>query len=228
MVLSDEAQEVLEAWWEQGEERERDQVPLADLGEHASEAALAELQTGGLAVVQDGLVSLTPAGTAAARLAERLLADLLETKASLLEEAACKFEHALHEGIDERVCALLGHPKVCPHGRPIPPGACCQAHEAGVRLVARLSELDPGAEGEIAYVLSEDPEKLKKLMAMGILPGMRVQLVRQFPSYVFDIGHTQYAVDREMADEIYVRLTGHAEAQRRPGPRWRGGWRRRR
>ncbi len=235
MTLSDHAQEILEAWWEQGEEQGRRAVPLADLGEEEDEAALAELQDGGLATIADDQISLTPAGYAEARntirrhrLAERLLADLLETKASLIEDAACKFEHALHEGIDERVCTLLGHPRACPHGRPIPPGACCQAHEAGVRLVSRLSEMDPGDEGEIAYVLTEEPDKLRTLMAMGILPGMQVRLVRHFPSYVFNVGHTQYAVDRQLADQIYVRLTGHAAEERGPGPRWRGGWRWRR
>ena len=43
-------------------------------------------------------------------------------------------------------------------------------------------------------------------MAMGILPGAPISLIQSFPSYVFQIRRTQFAVDKEIADAIYVRL----------------------
>ena len=43
-------------------------------------------------------------------------------------------------------------------------------------------------------------------MAMGILPGAPVSLIQSFPSYVFQVRQTQFAVDKEIADAIYVRL----------------------
>ena len=44
-----------------------------------------------------------------------------------IEEQACKFEHILSPEATEKICTFLGHPKNCPHGAPIPPGACCRA-----------------------------------------------------------------------------------------------------
>ncbi|HII78864.1 MAG TPA: ferrous iron transport protein A [Methanosarcina sp.] len=41
-------------------------------------------------------------------------------------------------------------------------------------------------------------------MAMGILPGMPVTLLRHSSSYLFEVDQTRYAVDREIADHIYV------------------------
>ncbi len=43
-------------------------------------------------------------------------------------------------------------------------------------------------------------------MSMGILPGAPIGLVQRFPSYVFQVRQEQFAVDREIADSIYVRL----------------------
>lgn len=38
---------------------------------------------------------------------------------------ACRFEHIIGHDVADRICTFLGHPAVCPHGHPIPPGACC-------------------------------------------------------------------------------------------------------
>jgi Mn-dependent DtxR family transcriptional regulator len=50
------------------------------------------------------------------------------------EQQACKFEHILSPEAADKICALLGHRRPCPHGAPIPPGLCCgrQADAAGI------------------------------------------------------------------------------------------------
>ena len=60
--------------------------------------------------------------------------------------------------------------------------------------------------GKVAYVYASESGQLQKLMAMGILPGAPITLIQSFPSYVFKVGETQFAVDKEIADSIYVRL----------------------
>jgi hypothetical protein len=45
---------------------------------------------------------------------------------------------------------------------------------------------------------------LRKLMALGVLPGMTVTIIRCTPSYVFQLGQSQFTVDREIAEEIMV------------------------
>jgi putative ABC transport system ATP-binding protein len=60
------------------------------------------------------------------RLAERLFTETLHMQDEKeIEQQACKFEHILSPEATEKICSFLGHPKTCPHGSPIPPGACC-------------------------------------------------------------------------------------------------------
>jgi len=60
------------------------------------------------------------------RLAERLFTDSLAMDSETeIEQQACKFEHVLSPGATDKICTFLGHPRTCPHGSPIPPGACC-------------------------------------------------------------------------------------------------------
>ncbi len=235
MELEEKAEEVLETLWIRTEEGRETSVSLDDL-EVAEKEPIEQLLEAGYISLTDGRVRLTAKGRPLARnvvrrhrLAERLLADVLGTRDRLMHEKACKFEHLLDRGLEESICSLLGHPKVCPHGKPIPPGRCCQQKQRQAqRLVSPLPHLAPGQEGQVAYIYAPESSQLQKLMAMGILPGAPISLIQSFPSYVFQVRQTQFAVDKEIADAIYVRLI-EAEAiseagEERPGRhRWRRG-----
>jgi DtxR family Mn-dependent transcriptional regulator len=139
------------------------------------------------------------------RLAECLLCDILRVPDAEAEEAACEFEHILRPGLEDRICALLGHPLTCPHGRPIPRGKCCQlADKDPSREVGPLCDGRSGQDGIVAYLSTRDNREIQKLMAMGILPGSDIRLLRLFPSYIFQIGHSQFTVDRNLAEKIFV------------------------
>ena len=157
------------------------------------------------------------------RLAERLFADVLDAWNETNHAKACKFEHLLDRGLDDSICSLLGHPKMCPHGKPIPPGECCREMRSPfARLVSPLSQLAQGQSGKVAYIAARKLDQLQKLTAMGILPGASMSVVQTFPAYVFQAGQTQFAVDREIADAIYVRLSQPADeppAARQPAKR---------
>jgi DtxR family Mn-dependent transcriptional regulator len=141
------------------------------------------------------------------RLAERLVADILDVKGALIHEASCKFEHGLHYGVEDNVCILLGHPKTCPHGKIIPPGECCQSFQkTPKRLIITLKELSPQEAGKISYINTHDQEALKKLIAMGILPGNQIKLLHRFPSFVFEMNNSSFAIDKDLAENIYVLL----------------------
>ena len=214
MRLSDRAEEALETLWVRNEEDKRKSHPMSELGLDLLESPVTELVDGGLVTVGNSEIRLTDRGWEAAqrvirrhRLAERLLADVLDIEGSTMDDAACAFEHSLHEGIDESICTLLGHPRQCPHGKPIPPGDCCRREkESPIRLVASLSTLKQGEAGRIAYIHTQEATRLQKLMAMGVLPGMNISLIQRFPSYVFQVGHSQFAVDDAIAQAIDVRL----------------------
>ncbi len=211
MKLSERAQEILETLWISIVEEKKD-APSLGLAER--EDAVAELLKNGYIHVSDGEVLLKEKGKKEGegvirrhRLAERLLTDVLDMKKGLIHEIGCKFEHLLLEEVEENVCTLLGHPKICPHGKPIPSGRCCEKSAREVaRVVCLLKDLEIKDRGTIAYLATNDSGRLNKLMAMGALPGISITMVQKFPSYVFQIGQSQFAIDEEMAEGIYVRL----------------------
>ena len=138
------------------------------------------------------------------RLAERLLNDILGMGESQIEESACRFEHIISDEVEEAICTLLGHPTVCPHGSSIPPGDCCVKGEREVgRIIFRLSELSPGDEGVIKYVVG-GKDLSDKVVSFGLLPGERLKVIRVFPSFVIQIGNTQFALDKDLAAAIFV------------------------
>lgn len=140
------------------------------------------------------------------RLAERLMMDVLNIRGEDGDYKACQFEHLLNEGVDVKICTMLNHPTTCPHGNPIPPGECChQARADGDLGVVPLTEFKSGQEGEIAYIQTDDNKKMQKLMAMGVLPGNRIILTQAYPSYIFKVGYSEFAIDSNLAREIFVR-----------------------
>ncbi len=218
MNLEEKHEELLENIWINTKELNRATFPREEAGKDGQEI-IDELVTAGYLQSTDEQVGLTSKGEPLARnvirrhrLAERLLADVLGTNISIMDEKACKFEHILDLGLDDNICTLLGHPKVCPHGKPIPPGRCCRQDKAKpLNLVSPLSKLNQGQKGKVAYVHAPEINQLQKLMAMGVLPGAPIELVQSFPSYVFRIGQAQFAVDSEIARAIYVRLIQEVE-----------------
>ncbi len=214
MEPEEKAEELLETLWIRTEEEKEDILSLDDL--RGMKKPIEQLLKAGYISISDNRVRLTSQGQPEAtnvvrrhRLAERLLADVLGTRDMLIHEKACKFEHLLDRGLDESICSLLGHPKICPHGKPIPPGRCCQEEQTQAqKIVAPLSQLAQRQKGKVAYIYAPESSQLQKLMAMGILPGAPISLIQSFPSYVFQAGQTQFAVDKDIADAIYVRLVG--------------------
>ena len=230
MRLTETAEELLEELWIQTQENSKKVTTLDELTEdkvrnkrrktrhshvqQSWDSAYDELREVGLIQTTGDSIQLTDKGVLQARaiirrhrLAERLLVDILATKMDMVEDFACSFEHAIYAGIAENVCTLLGHPTSCPHGKSIPPGRCCQSDlETASPLITSLSRLRPQQKGIIAYIRAFDDKRLKKIIATGTIPGSPIQLIQKFPSYVFQVGQTQFAVDKEMAEEIYVRI----------------------
>jgi DtxR family Mn-dependent transcriptional regulator len=227
--LSESAEEALARLWVAKEEQDRPSCPVSELPTEDRERALAQLLESGLVEREADAVSLTASGEAQAesiirreRLAERLLTDVLNLGEAQAAEAACQFEHHLRRGIDDEICTLLGHPRVCPHGSPIPPGECCRARTRSAgKVISALADMTPGQAGVIAYIHATRREMMERLLAMGAVPGSSISLLQRTPSYVFQLGQAQIAVDRETAQDVYVRITGQRPPQLELGRRWR-------
>jgi DtxR family Mn-dependent transcriptional regulator len=158
-------------------------------------------------------VTLTSPGEAIARsivrrhrLAEMLLTQVLALGEEITEATACQVEHILSAEVTDSVCAFLGHPPLCPHGKPIPRGDCCDLFRKEVQpLIVPLMDLRPGASGKVAFIRSLTPGRLDRVGTLGLVPGAVLRLSQRRPAVVVEIGHTTLALDREIADTVYVR-----------------------
>lgn len=212
MKLTEKAEEVLEALWVAEEDGQTFLDP-EKMAFRSDDPAYLELTGHALIEVRNGMIHFRPEGREEGkitirrhRLAERLMMDVLNIRGDEGEYKACQFEHLLNEGADVKVCTMLNHPSTCPHGKPIPPGECCvEARAKGDLGIVPLTEFKSGQDGEIAYIQTEDNKKMQKLMAMGVLPGNRIVLVQAFPSYIFRVGYSEFAIDTNLAKEIFVR-----------------------
>lgn len=172
----------------------------------------AELFKEGLINISDGKITLTESGKHLGeelvrkhRIAEKVVSDLFLADRDEMEELAHQIEHSMSNEVEENICKILGHPDECPHEKPIPEGECCiEVDESNSRP---LVECDRGFFGEVSYIKTEDANKLKKIMNLGLLPGASVQIIQKFPVYVFQLGNTQLAIDKKLAHEIFVKTS---------------------
>ena len=206
-------EELLEQlYMQQVEGRTAAGAPQPELLKQAQEEKYLDL-TGGLPRLTETGLQMGRDVVRRHRLAELLLRDVLQVSGEpQVEDAACEFEHILRHGLDDQICALLGHPTACPHGSPIPEGACCRKARADqIREVGPLCDGEVDRQGIVAYLNTRDDRETQKLMAMGVLPGIDIRLTRRFPSYVFEVGYSQFSVDKRLAEKIFVHWSPRAK-----------------
>ncbi len=212
MTKHDELDEYLEALYHL---RERHHTDLASLREHKSgfrEAAVAELVSEGLVTREGDQLELSAEGFRAAekvirrhRLAERLLTDVLHMTPAEVEEGACEFEHMVAEEITESICILLGHPRTCPHGSPIPEGPCCREHaQQCLSAAIPLTDLPVGVWARVAYINSSSDERQHRLEGFGVVPGIPIKLHQLRPAIVVSMEDSRLAMEERVARDIYV------------------------
>lgn len=215
MPLTEPMVEVLEALWTLGEKGEVtcDEV-IRQAGPGVSRETIGRLERDGLVIVHGAdLVALAPEGRRLAeqiirrhRLAERLICDVLGAQVDDSEAAACEFEHLLADGIVNSICTLLGHPRFCPHNRPIPMGECCRQDREEVKpIVIPCNQLGVGESAQVAYFCATEHARMLKLSSLGLAPGCRIKLLQKWPSFVLQVDETEIAVEEEVARNIYVR-----------------------
>jgi DtxR family Mn-dependent transcriptional regulator len=214
-LADQDIEEVAEEVWilgEQGLDRVEELRAASEVG--VLDAALSEMERRGLVRVAAGRVSLTSEGRELARrqvrrhrLAEVLFTTVLEVRdENAVDRTACVMEHVLGAGLADAICSFLGHPKACPHGKPIPAGPCCRELSQTIEpLVQPLDRLPAGTESRIVYIVPRERERLSRLTNMGIVPGARIRVQQKVPAFVLALGETTLAVDPAIAAEIYVK-----------------------
>jgi DtxR family Mn-dependent transcriptional regulator len=156
-------------------------------------------------------VRLTPKGRDAAlnvvrrhRLSEKLLTDILHIDWSHAHDAACKLEHSLTTEVTNSLDKVLGRPRTCPHGNPIPAENGEIVEEEGTQL----SELKSGDKATVASITDEKTEMLQYLATLGLFPGTHVSVQEKAPfngPLMIKVGNASYALSRDVASLIWVR-----------------------
>jgi DtxR family Mn-dependent transcriptional regulator len=136
------------------------------------------------------------------RLAERLLHNVLGGD---YESGACEFEHTVTPELVDSICILLGHPRECPHGMPIPEGQCCRHSSTTAQSsVIPLVELAVGQSARVAYINCKSDQQLHKIDSLCIRPGAVVTLHQRYPTYVIECEDSNIAMDEEIVSNICV------------------------
>ena len=67
-----------------------------------------------------------------------------------------------------------------------------------------LAELEKGAQATVTGFVEGDESAVRKILALGIAPGDELLVLAKFPSVIFELGSTSYAIDDELAGRILV------------------------
>ena len=205
--LKEEYLEVL--WYMQEDQNLSYRSFQEELGESFRQEVLQELVDEGIVHLAEESIRLTDKGRdhtrrliRSHRLAERLVHDVLGVE---YEKGACEFEHIINPDLVDSICTLLGHPRECPHGMPIPEGECCRQRAQLVeRTVVPLPELTIGASARIAYVNAQSDSQLHRLDNLLLRPGETVKLHQRRPSFVVECENSMIALDDAVAASIHV------------------------
>jgi DtxR family Mn-dependent transcriptional regulator len=139
------------------------------------------------------------------RLAETFLVNLAGYALNEVHEEACQMEHAISDRLADRLEALLGYPKLDPHGHPIP------TKEGTVATLSypTLAEMSVGQSLTVQQITDWDEAQLSYLCELGLIPGAELLIQEIAP---FDgpmtllINDKTIALAQNLAQHVYVQL----------------------
>ena len=155
-------------------------------------------------------VSMTPAGARIAleiirhhRLIELYLSRILGYTWDKVHAEADRLEHVISEEFEEKIDQALGRPRKDPHGHPIP----TKDGKIHVEHASTLWEVAEGRTVLVQRVSDRDPEVLRYLASIGILPEVTLEVVKRSPFngpvYV-QVDGGEHGLSEELAQQIHV------------------------
>ena len=139
------------------------------------------------------------------RLLELYLARTLDLGIDAVHAEADRLEHALSEALEEHIDKALGSPTQDPHGDPIPDPKLRIVHSKS----KPLTELRSGEEATVERIPDGDGELLRYLVALALVPGTRVQLIRAEPlggPLILGTNGRETVISRQLGDQIRVSI----------------------
>jgi DtxR family transcriptional regulator, Mn-dependent transcriptional regulator len=194
---------------------------VAGTNEIATELGFAPASVSGMIrrLAEQGLITheryrgvrLTKAGRRAAlrtirrhRVIEAYLTTALGYPWDRVHDEAERLEHAASDELIDRMAAAIGEPATDPHGAPIPTRDGTIADDPPLK---GLDVVEVGARVMVDRVSDRDPEQLRYLAEIGIIPGRAVQVLSRAP---FDgpielrIGRSTKSIGPALARQILV------------------------
>lgn len=155
-------------------------------------------------------VRLTPEGESIAlhvirrhRILEAYMVSVMRFGWDEVHDMVELLERGVDERIIERMDEMAGFPKRCPHGEPIPT-------KEGVMPVIEdrpLAEWPEKVAAQVSRVKTHDPEKLRYLASVKLVPGQPVTVVARSPfngPVHLEAGGEPLVLGNELASELYV------------------------
>jgi len=153
---------------------------------------------------------LTKAGTKIAleiirhhRLLELYLLEVMGYSWDEVHEEAEKLEHHISERFEDKIAHLLDDPTHDPHGDPIPTKDGLMPEME----IDALNEAEAGREYIISRVKNQDPELLRYLEKLGLLPGTKILIKEKAPfkgPITLLIENDEQVIGHDVARNIFV------------------------
>lgn len=111
------------------------------------------------------------------RILEVFLVNVMEFTWDEAHDHADELSGGLNDALTERMAQMTGHPTRCPHGEPIP------APDGRLPVIddIGLINLAVGTKGVISRVRTHDPDRLRYLASLGLMPDVRFEILGRAP-----------------------------------------------
>ncbi|MGH7468390.1 MAG: metal-dependent transcriptional regulator [Longimicrobiales bacterium] len=148
------------------------------------------------------------------RVLELFLVQVLGYTWDRVHEEAERLEHAATDELINRMASVLGEPQADPHGAPIPrnQGRFVELH------FPTLGQLAVGARGVLRRVQDEDPEALRYLAELQLMPGAELRLLERAPfngPLKVEVAGRERFVGVELANSLEVEALDESRSRNR-------------
>lgn len=137
------------------------------------------------------------------RLLELYLKEMMGYSWDEVHDEAEKLEHHISEQFGDKIAEMLNDPRFDPHGDPIP----SKDGEMPVMKTYPLSEFKSGPYCVISRVKDQNPELLRYLEKLGLIPGVKLKIVEREPfdgPIMLEITDKRISIGHNVAESIFV------------------------
>lgn len=137
------------------------------------------------------------------RLLELYLKEMLGYSWDEVHDEAEKLEHHISEQFGDKIAEMLNDPRFDPHGDPIP----SKDGEMPVMKTCPLSEFESGLYCIISRVKDQNPELLRYLEKLGLIPGVKLKIVEREPfdgPITLEVTGNRISIGHNVAESIFV------------------------